>query len=121
MSFPQAFVDPSSIAVVGATEDRAKWGYWLATGALAGADRRQVWLVNRRAAQVLGQPCDRRRWATCRGHPDLRRRVRAAGARPPRRAGRPRQGLSRVPRHHHGTPAPTRPNSPRYCTSRARG
>lgn len=57
MSFPQAFVDPSSVAVVGATEDRAKWGYWLATGALAGADRRQVWLVNRRAAQVLGQPC----------------------------------------------------------------
>ncbi|MBK3565383.1 acetate--CoA ligase family protein [Streptomyces sp. MBT62] len=57
MSFPRAFVDPSSIAVVGATEDRAKWGYWLATGALAGAGRRQVWLVNRRAAQVLGQPC----------------------------------------------------------------
>ncbi|MFJ6080938.1 acetate--CoA ligase family protein [Streptomyces sp. NPDC092369] len=57
MSFPQAFVDPSSVAVVGATEDRAKWGYWLATGALAGADRRQVLLVNRRAAQVLGQPC----------------------------------------------------------------
>ena len=57
MSFPQAFVDPSSVAVVGATEDRAKWGYWLTTGALAGADRRQVWLVNRRAAQVLGQPC----------------------------------------------------------------
>ncbi|MCX5191515.1 acetate--CoA ligase family protein [Streptomyces sp. NBC_00268] len=57
MSFPQAFVDPSSIAVVGATEDRAKWGYWLATGALVGAGRRQVWLVNRRAAQVLGRPC----------------------------------------------------------------
>ncbi|MDV9173098.1 acetate--CoA ligase family protein [Streptomyces sp. W16] len=57
MSLPQAFVDPSSIAVVGATEDRAKWGYWLATGALAGADRRRVWLVNRRAAQVLGQSC----------------------------------------------------------------
>ena len=57
MSFPQAFVDPSSVAVVGATEDRAKWGYWLATGALAGAGRRQVWLVNRRAAQVLGQAC----------------------------------------------------------------
>ncbi|MER7181381.1 acetate--CoA ligase family protein [Streptomyces hyaluromycini] len=57
MSFPQAFVDPSSVAVVGATEDRAKWGYWLATGALAGAGRREVWLVNRRAAQVLGRPC----------------------------------------------------------------
>jgi acyl-CoA synthetase (NDP forming) len=57
VSFPQAFVDPSSVAVVGATEDRAKWGYWLAAGALAGAGRRQVWLVNRRAAQVLGQSC----------------------------------------------------------------
>ncbi|WP_089106979.1 acetate--CoA ligase family protein [Streptomyces hyaluromycini] len=57
MSFPQAFVDPSSVAVVGATEDRAKWGYWLATGALAGAGRREVRLVNRRAAQVLGRPC----------------------------------------------------------------
>lgn len=59
MSFPQAFVDPSSVAVVGATEDRAKWGYWLASGALAGAGRREVWLVNHRAAQVLGQPCRR--------------------------------------------------------------
>ncbi|WP_043844052.1 acetate--CoA ligase family protein [Amycolatopsis taiwanensis] len=57
MSFPQAFTDPSSVAVVGATEDHAKWGYWLATGALAGADRRKVWLVNRRARQVLGHPC----------------------------------------------------------------
>ena len=57
MSLPHAFVDPSSVAVVGATEDRAKWGYWLATGALAGAGRREVWLVNRRAAQVLGQSC----------------------------------------------------------------
>ncbi|MFD4605861.1 acetate--CoA ligase family protein [Streptomyces sp. NPDC058464] len=57
MSFPQAFVDPSSVAVVGASEDRAKWGYWLAAGALAGAGRRQVWLVNRRAAQILGRPC----------------------------------------------------------------
>ncbi|XUL93750.1 acetate--CoA ligase family protein [Streptomyces galilaeus] len=70
MSFPQAFVDPSSIAVVGATEDRAKWGYWLATGALAGADRRQVWLVNRRAAQVLGQPC-RTTVGDLPGTPDL--------------------------------------------------
>ncbi|MFJ6728716.1 acetate--CoA ligase family protein [Streptomyces sp. NPDC091281] len=57
MLFPRAFVDPSSVAVVGATEDRAKWGYWLAAGALAGAGRRRVWLVNRRASQVLGHPC----------------------------------------------------------------
>ncbi|MER6976227.1 acetate--CoA ligase family protein [Streptomyces carpinensis] len=57
MSFPQPFIDPPSVAVVGATEDHAKWGHWLATGALAGADRRQVWLVNRRATQILGHPC----------------------------------------------------------------
>ena len=57
MSLPQAFVDPASVAVVGATENRAKWGHWLAAGALAGGDRRRVWLVNRRATQVLGNPC----------------------------------------------------------------
>lgn len=51
------FSDPSSVAVVGASEDPAKWGYWLASGALAGAHRRTVHLVNRRATSVLGQPC----------------------------------------------------------------
>ncbi|MFD9733187.1 acetate--CoA ligase family protein [Umezawaea sp. NPDC059074] len=54
---PRAFVDPSSVAVVGATEDRAKWGYWLASGALAASYRRRVWLVNHRAPRVLGQSC----------------------------------------------------------------
>ncbi|WP_194915836.1 acetate--CoA ligase family protein [Catenulispora rubra] len=53
-AFPSAFVDPSSVAVVGASENQAKWGYWLARGALAGADRRQVWLVSRRATEILG-------------------------------------------------------------------
>ncbi|MFJ9896027.1 acetate--CoA ligase family protein [Streptomyces sp. NPDC091280] len=70
MSFPQAFVDPSSVAVVGATDDRAKWGHWLATGALAGAGRREVWLVNHRAAHVLGQPC-RTTVGDLPGTPDL--------------------------------------------------
>ncbi|SEM24742.1 acetate--CoA ligase family protein [Streptacidiphilus jiangxiensis] len=52
---PRAFVDPASVAVVGASDDRAKWGYWLARGALAGAGRREVWLVNRRASTILGR------------------------------------------------------------------
>ena len=46
--------DPSSVAIVGASANRQKWGYWLARGALAGRDRRQVYLVNRRGAAVLG-------------------------------------------------------------------
>lgn len=53
----RVFSDPSSVAVVGASEDPAKWGYWLASGALAGAHRRAVHLVNRRTPAVLGQPC----------------------------------------------------------------
>lgn len=51
------FSDPASVAVVGASEDPAKWGYWLASGALSGAHRRAVHLVNRRGVSVLGQPC----------------------------------------------------------------
>jgi acetate---CoA ligase (ADP-forming) len=46
--------DPRSVAIVGASANRQKWGYWLARGALAGRDRRQVYLVNRRGAVVLG-------------------------------------------------------------------
>lgn len=53
----RVFSDPSSVAVVGASEDSAKWGYWLASGALAGAHRRTVHLVNGRADTVLGHPC----------------------------------------------------------------
>jgi acetate---CoA ligase (ADP-forming) len=53
----RVFNDPASVAVVGASEDRAKWGYWLASGALLGSHRRDVYLVNARAAAVLGQPC----------------------------------------------------------------
>jgi acyl-CoA synthetase (NDP forming) len=46
--------DPRSVAIVGASENSQKWGYWLSRGALAGRDRRQVYLVNRRGAAVLG-------------------------------------------------------------------
>jgi acyl-CoA synthetase (NDP forming) len=51
------FRDPSSVAVVGASDDRSKWGRWLAAGALTGAHRRRVHLVNRRGGSVCGQPC----------------------------------------------------------------
>jgi len=51
-----ALYDPASVTVVGASGSSAKWGYWLAKGALAGATRRRVYLVNRRRAPVLGQP-----------------------------------------------------------------
>lgn len=48
------FNDPASVAVVGASDDPAKWGYWLARGALSGNHRRAVDLVNRAGSDVLG-------------------------------------------------------------------
>lgn len=48
------FSDPRSVAVVGASADPAKWGYWLARGALRGADRRTVHLVNAKGAVIDG-------------------------------------------------------------------
>ncbi|HWM35490.1 MAG TPA: acetate--CoA ligase family protein [Streptomyces sp.] len=45
---------PRSVAVVGASQNPAKWGYWLAKGALAGAHRRTVHLVNRRGGELHG-------------------------------------------------------------------
>ncbi|ANW65811.1 acid--CoA ligase [Mycobacterium sp. djl-10] len=51
------FTNPASVAVVGASEDPAKWGYWLASGALTGAHRRAVHLINSRSATVLGKDC----------------------------------------------------------------
>ena len=50
-----AFRDPASVAVVGASGDPAKWGHWLARGARAGGHRRRVYLVNRSGADVLGE------------------------------------------------------------------
>ncbi len=46
--------DPRSVAVLGASNDPAKWGQWIAAGALRGADRRDVWLVNRNGGEILG-------------------------------------------------------------------
>jgi len=51
-----ALFNPSSVAVVGASAETAKWGHWLAKGALRGAHRRRVELVNRRGGTILGQP-----------------------------------------------------------------
>ncbi|MGC7100349.1 acetate--CoA ligase family protein [Amycolatopsis lurida] len=52
---PRPFTDPASVAVVGASADPAKWGHWLARGALTGEDRRRVYLVNSRGGAVVGR------------------------------------------------------------------
>ncbi|WP_026246586.1 MULTISPECIES: acetate--CoA ligase family protein [unclassified Streptomyces] len=48
--------DPVSVAVVGASDNPEKWGYWLATGALSGRGRRAVHLVNRKGGRLEGEP-----------------------------------------------------------------
>ena len=47
---------PRSVAVVGASADPSKWGNVLARGALRGAHRRSVFLVNRAGGEILGAP-----------------------------------------------------------------
>ena len=49
-----ALFDPRSLAVVGASDDPAKWGNWIALNALKGVHRRHVFLVNRRGGDVAG-------------------------------------------------------------------
>jgi acyl-CoA synthetase (NDP forming) len=51
----RALFAPSSVAVVGASGDPAKWGNVLARGALRGAHRRAVYLVNRGGGTILGE------------------------------------------------------------------
>ncbi|MHB9855026.1 acetate--CoA ligase family protein [Streptomyces krungchingensis] len=51
-----ALFDPACVAVVGASSDPGKWGYWLAKGALSGRGRRSVHLVNRRGGSLDGVP-----------------------------------------------------------------
>lgn len=46
--------DPEVVTVVGASADTSKWGWFLARGALRGAGRRTVHLVNRRGVVVEG-------------------------------------------------------------------
>ncbi len=50
-----SFRDPGSVAIVGASDDQAKWGYWLARGALGGGHRRTVHLVNASSSSIQGQ------------------------------------------------------------------
>jgi acetate---CoA ligase (ADP-forming) len=47
--------DPKSVAILGASSVPAKWGNWLARGALRSAHRRAVFLVNRNGGELLGQ------------------------------------------------------------------
>jgi acyl-CoA synthetase (NDP forming) len=47
--------DPRSVAVLGASNDPAKWGNRLAMGALRGEGRRSVYLVNRNGGEILGR------------------------------------------------------------------
>ena len=49
-------LNPRSVAVVGASDDPAKWGFGIARGVLRGADRRRVELVNARSPTVQGLP-----------------------------------------------------------------
>ncbi len=48
--------DPRSVAVVGASDDPAKYGHAVASQALRADGRRPVHLVNRRGGTVLGRP-----------------------------------------------------------------
>lgn len=50
-----ALFDPTSVAVVGASDDPAKYGHAVAAQALRAPDRRPVHLVNRRGGTVLGR------------------------------------------------------------------
>lgn len=51
-----AVFDPRSVAIVGASNDDTKYGNWLSVQALRMRDHRDVHLVNRRGAPVLGYP-----------------------------------------------------------------
>ena len=62
--------DPRSLAVLGASNDPAKWGQWISAGASRGADRRDVWLVNRNGGEILGQQAFRS-LAELPGSPEL--------------------------------------------------
>jgi acyl-CoA synthetase (NDP forming) len=50
-----ALFHPSSVAVVGASDDPRKWGNWLARGALRGEGRRPAYLLNHRGGEILGR------------------------------------------------------------------
>ena len=47
--------DPRSVAVLGASSDRAKWGYTVSTQLLSLPSGREIFLVNRSGGEILGQ------------------------------------------------------------------
>ncbi|GGQ75378.1 acetate--CoA ligase family protein [Couchioplanes azureus] len=51
----RALFDPASVAIVGASDDPAKWGNAVARQALRAGGRRPVHLVNRRGGTILGR------------------------------------------------------------------
>ena len=51
-----ALFNPSSVAIVGASNNPAKYGNWLAARALRDRALRQPYLINRTSPQVLGEP-----------------------------------------------------------------
>ena len=51
----RALFDPRSVAILGASNDAAKWGHWLARNALKGEELRPVFLVNRNGGDILGR------------------------------------------------------------------
>ncbi len=51
-----ALFAPRAVAVVGASDDSAKWGHIIGSRALASRGDRTVLMVNRAAGEVLGQP-----------------------------------------------------------------
>ena len=63
-----ALFAPRTVAIVGASDDSAKWGHILGSRALASRGDRTVLLVNRHAAEVLGQPAYPSRQAAAAAH-----------------------------------------------------
>jgi len=55
-----ALFNPSSIAIVGASNDPAKYGNWLAVRALRDTARRPAYLINKTRTTVLDQPASPR-------------------------------------------------------------
>jgi len=52
----EAVFSPRTVAIVGASDDAAKWGHIIARRALSSRGDRTVLLVNRRGGDVLGEP-----------------------------------------------------------------
>jgi acyl-CoA synthetase (NDP forming) len=51
--------EPETLAIVGVSADPAKWGFWFARDAVAGAHRRRVFLVGRNGGELHGMPVHR--------------------------------------------------------------